>query len=336
MALQSHGIHTVREGLRWHLIEAVPGQYNFDCDRPWIEAGMEMGIEQIIDLFHFGWPDHLDVFSPEFVSSFAQMAGHFARFLKSLGIVNPLIAPSNEISFVAWAGGDVEYLNPFQRGRGPELKEQLVRAALAATRALIEELPRVRLVWPEPVIHIEGDPQKLGDKDAAEAYRLSMYEVWDMLSGRFKPELGGDPAYLQCIGVNFYDRNQWMNHGRTLTPADPEYRPFHQILLEVWERYRVPIFVSETGAEDGKRPWWLEYVGGEVRRVMALGVPMQGLCLYPILNHPGWDDDRHCHNGMFDYARTDGCRDIYQPLADELSRQQQLQSEFYRGRDNEY
>ena len=51
------------------------------------------------------------------------------------------------------------------------------------------------------------------------------------------------------------------------------------------------------------------------------GVPVEGLCLYPILNHPGWDDDRHCHNGMFDYADADGKRAVYQPLADEVARQ---------------
>jgi hypothetical protein len=57
--------------------------------------------------------------------------------------------------------------------------------------------------------------------------------------------------------------------------------------------------------------------------LMALeaGVPVEGICLYPIVNHPGWDDDRHCHNGMFDYADAEGGREVYQPLADEVDRQ---------------
>ena len=41
----------------------------------------------------------------------------------------------NEISFVSWGGGDVAYINPFQHGRGPELKRQLVRAGLVAAKA---------------------------------------------------------------------------------------------------------------------------------------------------------------------------------------------------------
>jgi hypothetical protein len=328
-SLAEFGIRTVREGLRWHLIERSSGIYDFASMLPLLDAAQELGMEQIVDLFHFGWPDHLDVFSPEFVESFGGLAFQFARLLHGRGLEAPFIAPMNEISFVSWAGGDVEYLNPFQRGRGPELKRQLVRAGLLAARAFMSELPRTRLVWPEPLIHIAGDAATPGDQAAAEAYRLSMFEVWDMLSGLRDPELGGNPDVLQLIGVNFYDRNQWMNHGRTLTPSDPLYRPLREILLEVWHRYHVPMFVAETGTEDDKRPEWFAYVSEEVRQATLSGVPMNGLCLYPIVNHPGWDDDRHCYNGLLDYPEPGGKREVYEPLADEIRRQEKLNSEVY-------
>ena len=281
-------------------------------------------MEQIIDLFHFGWPDFIDIFSPDFVESFTGLATNFAQLLQSRGLDSPLIAPMNEISFVSWAGGDVEYLNPFQRGRGNELKLQLVRAGLQAAKAFVAQIPGTRLVWPEPVIHIAGNAAEPADEQQAEAYRLAMFEAWDMIAGRAHPELGGSPDVLQTIGVNFYDRNEWVNHGRTLQPSDPLYRPFHAILLEVWSRYRVPMFVSETGTEDAKRPDWFSYICAEVRQAIALGVQMEGICLYPILNHPGWDDGRHCHNGLFDYADAVGQREVYAPLAVEIARQQKL------------
>ena len=81
------------------------------------------------------------------------------------------------------------------------------------------------------------------------------------------------------------------------------------------------MFVAETGTEDIDRPGWFAYIAGEVRRAMNTGVPMEGLCLYPILNHPGWDDDRHCHNGLWDYADENGERELYEPLAEEIRRQ---------------
>ena len=42
------------------------------------------------------------------------------------------------------------------------------------------------------------------------------------------------------------------------------------------------------------------------------------------MNHPGWEDDRHCYNGLWDYADTSGARDMYAPLAGELDNQRQL------------
>jgi hypothetical protein len=55
---------------------------------------------------------------------------------------------------------------------------------------------------------------------------------------------------------------------------------------------------------------------------MQSGVPIEGVCLYPIVNFPWWDDGRHLHNGLWDSPNESGEREIYQPLADELARQQ--------------
>jgi hypothetical protein len=57
---------------------------------------------------------------------------------------------------------------------------------------------------------------------------------------------------------------------------------------------------------------------------MERGIPIEGICLYPIVNHPGWDDDRHCHNGLWDYADAHGQREIYEPLEAEIHRWQQV------------
>jgi hypothetical protein len=54
---------------------------------------------------------------------------------------------------------------------------------------------------------------------------------------------------------------------------------------------------------------------------MKIGTAVEGICLYPIVNHPGWEDDRHCHNGLWDYPNDRGEREIYLPLAEELSKQ---------------
>ena len=42
------------------------------------------------------------------------------------------------------------------------------------------------------------------------------------------------------------------------------------------------------------------------------------------MNHPGWVDDRHCYNGLWDYANEQGEREIYEPLETEIRRWQQV------------
>lgn len=321
------GMRTAREGLRWHLIEPTPGKYDFSSVKPRIAAARDEGIQVIWDLVHFGWPDKLNVFDAAWVQSLGELAMRFARFWKSeMGDEPAFVAPVNEISFLAWAGGDQGFMNPFAQGRGGEMKTQLIWGSLHAVAALRSELRNVKIVSPEPVIHIVGDPKKPGDVDSAEAYRLSMFQAWDMLLGRLNPELGGWSGALDVIGVNYYERNQWWNYGATIWRGDPAYRPFHKILQEVWNRYRLPMFVAETGNENGRRAEWFAYIAAEVRTAIQLGVPVHGICLYPILNHPGWNDDRHCCNGLWDYAEPDGSRAVYEPLAQEILKQEEIRA----------
>jgi hypothetical protein len=54
-----------------------------------------------------------------------------------------------------------------------------------------------------------------------------------------------------------------------IEPSHPRYRPAWQMLREVYERYRRPLFIAETGIEDEARPAWLRYVGYEVRWVLS-------------------------------------------------------------------
>ena len=318
------GIRTVREGIRWNRIETRPGRYDFSGELPRIRAARDTGVQVIWDLFHYGWPDDLDIFRPEFGRRLARLSRAFAEVIASETDAVPYYAPVNEISFVAWAGGEVQYLNPFANGRGHELKDQLVRAVIEATEAVWEVDPRARIVQIDPVINIVADPERPQDRDEAAGHTRSQYDAWDMIAGRQRPELGGAPRYLDIIGVNFYDRNQRIHHGRALRPGDPLYRPFREMLREVYERYRRPLLVAETGAEGELRPLWLRYIGHEVRAALRTWAALEGLCLYPIVNHPGWDDGRHCLNGLWDYADNAGAREVYAPLLRELRRQERL------------
>jgi beta-glucosidase/6-phospho-beta-glucosidase/beta-galactosidase len=327
--LVEYGMRTTRDGIRWHLIEERPGSYNFSSVVGMIRAARDLKMQVIWDLCHYGWPDDIDIFKPEFVNRFARMAREFTKVLLNETEAVPFIVPVNEISFFAWASGETAYLNPFMNGRSYELKDQLIRAAIAATEAIWEVAPQARIVNVDPAINVICDPCRPQEREAARSYHQLQYHARDILTGREKPELGGAEKYLDIIGVNYYPFNQWV-HGDTLYHPripigyqEPSYRPLSSILAEIHDRYRRPMFIAETGTEGDERPLWLSYVANEVRSAIKQGVPVEGICLYPIVSFPGWDDERHCHNGLWDYSDEDGRREIYPPLAQELNRQRE-------------
>jgi beta-glucosidase/6-phospho-beta-glucosidase/beta-galactosidase len=277
-------------------------------------------MQVIWDLWHYGWPDDLDVFGGAFVDRFTAFAREAARHISEFDSA-PLISPINEISFFSWAGGDGGIFFPFAHHRGNDMKRQLVLANIQAIEAMREVNPRIRICQIDPIINVV--PKSAADADVrrAEAYRSSQFESWDMITGRIQPELGGRADLIDVIGVNYYIHNQHIADGPLIVPSDPRYRHVSAMLQETYDRYRCPIFIAETGIEDESRPAWLRYISSEVLTAMAEGVPVEGICLYPIVNHPGWDDDRHCYNGMFDYADQRGDREVFQPLAEEVARQ---------------
>jgi beta-glucosidase/6-phospho-beta-glucosidase/beta-galactosidase len=313
------GMGTARDGLRWHLIEKAPSRYDFSSAKSQIAAARKTGIQVVWDFFHYGYPDDLDIFSPEFVERFADFSFAATNFLKSEFDEPLLICPVNEISFFSWVAGTAGVFYPCRRRGGGTLKRQLVRAAIASVDAIRSVSASARTVFTDPAIHVVAPQGSAAERRAAEKYRLAQFESYDMLSGRVEPELGGAPEYLDILGLNYYFHNQWRYPSRRKIPLGHDlYRPLNEILREFYYRYKRPMFLAETGIEDGERPSWFRYVWDEVALARSGGVPVQGVCLYPIVNHPGWADDRHCHNGLWDYPDADGEREIYQPLADEI------------------
>ena len=322
--LGSHGIRTVRDGLRWHLIERESGRYDWASLAGQLAGAEAAGTEVIWDLLHYGWPDDVDVWSPAFVTRFADFAAAAARVIRAQTPGTRFYCPVNEVSFLSWGGGDVAYLNPFARGRGFELKVQLARAAIAAAEAIRADDPEARFVHVDPVINVIVDPARLWEASDAQGHRQAQYQGWDLIAGRLWPQIGGRPDLLDIVGVNYYHNNQWLNGGPPIDRHHPLYRPFHRILAEVYARYGRPIFVAETGIEGDERPAWLAHVAGEVREAQRLGVPVEGLCLYPVLDHPGWDDERHCPNGLLRTVEGGVHRGADPAYAAELARQQRL------------
>lgn len=175
----------------------------------------------------------------------------------------------------------------------------------------------------------------------AAAYENSQFEAWDMLAGILQPELGGHPRYLDVIGVNFYHDNQWEQPGGRkiawhIHPRDPRWVPFHRLLRAAYERYRRPIFIAETSHVGSGRAEWLREMTDEICLALDEGVPLEGVCLYPIVDRFEWEDRTHWHNsGLWDFAiESNGTfrRILNEEYAAELRRSQARIAEYESGR----
>ena len=317
------GLRTIRDGLRWHLIEREPGRYDWSSWVPMLEAAAEAGVQVMWDLFHYGSPDHVDQGHPSFVDAYARFAAEAVRVHRGVTGAPPILCPLNEISYLTWAvrTGYFPSVGPDERGW---FKRHLVRAAVAGIEAMRAVEPECRFIWAEPLIHVAPRPRHPDEAGAAEDARQGQFEAYDMLTGRLEPELGGRPDMIDLLGLNFYPDNQWYFEGSSIPLGHHAFRPLADMLIEVFQRYRRPLLITETGAEGSSRAAWLHYVCDEVAEAIRQGVPVRGICLYPITTFPGWDDERHTQVGLLTNPGEEGNRSVYEPLARELRRQQEL------------
>lgn len=330
-ALRDQRLGTVRDTIRWHRVEATPGHFDFSSVAPFVAAAGAQGLQVIWDLLHYGVPDDVDVFSPAFADRFARFARASARFVRDHGDGVPFYTPINELSFYSWAAGEVGWFHPHAHGRGGDLKAQLVRAWIAAVEAMRDVDPRARFVSVEPLIHVVPPAGHDDREGRAAAMRESQFEAWDMIAGRLRPELGGADRYLDVLGSNFYHDNQWEEPGGQrlhwhVRPRDPRWRPLHLLLDEVYARYRRPLLIGETSHVGVGRAEWMREITDEVVLALAAGVPLEGICLYPIIDRFEWDNPAHWHNsGLWDFVHEpDGTfrRVLNEDYAAELRRSQ--------------
>lgn len=296
------GIRTIRDAFRWHLIEKEAGVYDWSSILPMLCAAKQADLAVIWDLCHYGMPEGLDIWSDDFVIRFAAYAAAAAVLVMEQSDHPPCFCPINEISFWAWTGGHWDGFYPHAQGRGAAVKRRLVRASIAAVKAIRNVDPRIRFIQAEPIIHVVSADMGELQVEAARQIHDSQYEAFDMLAGRLDGHLGGSEDLLDIVGVNFYWNNQWAEGRGPLGFGNSAYRPFSQMLADVHRRYRRPILIAETGAEGANGPAWLSYVASEVREALGAGVPVIGICLYPAMDYPGWDDARHCPCGLIEVA----------------------------------
>ena len=135
--LAAAGLPTVRDGVRWHLIERTAGVYDFASLLPMLEAARAADVEVIWDVLHYGWPDDLDVFDDAFIGRFARFAGAFAE-VASRSLDGPLwVVPVNEISLAVHPLSSASRTSPGEHASIPRLPSARANPSTAGSRCAL-------------------------------------------------------------------------------------------------------------------------------------------------------------------------------------------------------
>lgn len=302
--LQAAGINTVREGICWSNVEKAPYSYDFSEVKHRIEAATELGIQQIWDLCHFGYPDGLIPTHPRFTERFVLLCRAFANFFKQVTNDRLFVVPINEISFLSWHSGDVRGTVPFAINSGFDMKYHLCQAAIKGIEALKEVDPNCQVLLVEPMIHIH--PGIEGTEEEVWQVNEDQFQAMDIILGRMCPELGGTGMYADLLGFNYYHDCQWEHKGVTVPWPELDTTvsrriPFSKLLKKAYERYGKPVVLSETGHFGEKRADWIREISEECLKAITIGIDLKGVCIYPVIERPDWDDLNNKHkSGLWD------------------------------------
>ena len=309
------GLSSLRWGVPWYKVEPESGRFEWD----WIDQVIdymvdELGIEPMIDLIHYGCPFWLDRgFSnkryPELV---ARYAGEFAeRYKDRIKWYTPL----NEPIITALMCGMRGLWPPYRRGDRGYIEIMLqVAKGIQLTVKRIQEIDPAALMF-----HVEatGLTRTIREDLASLAHEETHrgFLCFDLLSGRLAHdhllfswlvrngaapdtllELQENRISLDVIGMNFYP--QWSTkqiyldkRGRiAFRETEPEGDGFSELIRQYYERYQVPVMITETsavGSED-LRLRWLESSVNHIRELRAEGVPVIGYTWFPMFTMIDW------------------------------------------------
>jgi hypothetical protein len=153
-----------------------------------------------------------------------------------------------------------------------------------------------------------------------------------MLCGKICPELNGHPDYLDIIGLNYYYNNQWITGttkflGWNDEPKDSRWVPLSHLINDVHKRYNKPIVITETSHPKEDRPLWIEDITKQLIKVLNNNIPLLGVCIYPIIDRPDWNDLVTWHkSGLWDVVNENGKlkRVLHEPFADAFLQSQKI------------
>ncbi len=297
-AVASLGVDVWRYGMPWRLTEPEPGVFDWSLWDRALAACDRHGLEPVVDLCHFGLPDHYAGFGdPTWIDGFVRYVEAFlARYREPMWFT-----PVNEPLITAMCSGMWGIWNDRRSGR-----HDYMRLLSHVTLANLEAIARIsadRAGWWIGAegfgCHVAATPEH---EHAATVARELDQLTWDLHLGVDPPSSVADvfdvvdpevlarisalagPTERVVAGHDFYPISV-MVHGVLEEPLSITQRvAAYEREARAWHaRYQRPFWVAETSnlglaVDDGPR--WLDALVGALDRLRADGLPARGVCWY--------------------------------------------------------
>lgn len=330
------GVQAVRWGIPWHIVQPAPDKWDWE----WTDRALEhmvtgKGITPILDLMHYGTPNwlHNSFINASYPQRVAEYVAAVVRRYKSLVRYHtPLNEPMVNASMSGYKGEWPPYLSGDDGY--VKLAIAIARGMVLTTRAIKAEQPDAVTVQVEALWHTFTRDESLQPRairanarqflcfDLATGcvdhdHTLLDYLCENGVTDRDLDWFQSNPVSFDIFGANYYP---WSYAELKMHPNGKLYTVVRRasghkieiILRKAWERYRMPILITETSSNGdvNARKRWMDETIQSVGALRKEGVPIIGYTWFPLFTMVDWKyrkgsrtlDKYLIHLGLYDSA----------------------------------
>ncbi|MGX9147957.1 family 1 glycosylhydrolase [Mesorhizobium sp. 128a] len=347
------GIRTVRYPVLWETVEDRAGIYDWSWTDERLLRLRELGIEPIAGLLHHGGgPPWMDILDPDFPGRFTRYAAAVAERYPWLRLYTPI----NEPLTTARLSGLYGLWHPYGSSEAVcfQLTVAQCVATARAMRAIRSHTPSALLIQTEDVGRVFST-ERLAYQ--AEHENERRWLALDLLAGRVNhrhpfhhrllqagvgashlSSLAAEPCLPDTIGVDYYltsdrmldddveghQQDQVGGNGIDAYVDSAAVRSVHRHdaqlgnrIDEVWQRYRLPIAVTElhNGSTRDEQVRWLAEGWEAARLARARDVDVRAVTAWSLFGAVDWNSLLTAQSGFYESGAFDVRCGIARPTA---------------------